>query len=82
MMAPAHQGSPDTNLEVQWVVGALALQDYCVGELRRKMNPAPSTRGIIFLTIRGRDNSQLGILQRWQRKSRPVDCTIGPIRNR
>ncbi|XP_017706357.1 PREDICTED: ataxin-1-like [Rhinopithecus bieti] len=39
--APAHRGTPDTDLEVQRVVGALASQDYCVVAAQRKEEPSP-----------------------------------------
>ncbi|KAM7338841.1 hypothetical protein ACRRTK_002325 [Alexandromys fortis] len=39
--APAHQGTPDTDLEVQRVVGTLASQDYRVVAAQRKDEPSP-----------------------------------------
>ncbi|XP_069882309.1 ataxin-1-like [Dipodomys merriami] len=39
--APAHRGTPDTDLEVQRVVGALASQDYRVVAAQRKDEPSP-----------------------------------------
>lgn len=39
--APAHRGTPDTDLEVQRVVGALASQDYRVVAAQRKEEPSP-----------------------------------------
>lgn len=38
---PAHRGTPDTDLEVQQVVGALASQDYRVVAAQRKDEPSP-----------------------------------------
>lgn len=38
---PAHRGTPDTDLEVQRVVGALASQDYRVVAAQRKDEPSP-----------------------------------------
>ncbi|XP_045666228.1 ataxin-1-like [Ursus americanus] len=38
---PAHRGTPDTDLEVQRVVGALASQDYRVVTAQRKDEPSP-----------------------------------------
>ncbi|KFO24661.1 ataxin-1-like [Fukomys damarensis] len=39
--APAHRGTPDTDLEVQRVVGALASQDYRVVAAQRKDESSP-----------------------------------------
>lgn len=39
--APAHRGTPDTDLEVQRVVGALASQDYHVVAAQRKDESSP-----------------------------------------
>lgn len=39
--APTHRGTPDTDLEVQRVVGALASQDYRVVAAQRKDEPSP-----------------------------------------
>lgn len=39
--APAHRGTPDTDLEVQRVVGTLASQDYRVVAAQRKDEPSP-----------------------------------------
>ncbi|XP_037671767.1 ataxin-1-like [Choloepus didactylus] len=41
MAVPAHRGTPDTDLEVQRVVGALASQDYRVVAAQRKDEPSP-----------------------------------------
>ncbi|KAL1763267.1 ataxin-1-like, partial [Sigmodon hispidus] len=41
MAAPAHRGTPDTNLEVQRVVGTLASQYYHVVAAQRKDEPSP-----------------------------------------
>uniref|UniRef100_A0A8C5P5Z3 AXH domain-containing protein n=1 Tax=Jaculus jaculus TaxID=51337 RepID=A0A8C5P5Z3_JACJA len=41
LAVPAHRGTPDTDLEVQWVVGALASQDYCMAAAQRKDEPRP-----------------------------------------
>lgn len=38
---PAHRGTPDTDLEVQRVVGALASQDYRAVAAQRKDEPSP-----------------------------------------
>ncbi|XP_047383963.1 ataxin-1-like isoform X2 [Sciurus carolinensis] len=38
---PAHRGTPDTDLEVQRVVGSLASQDYHVVAAQRKDEPSP-----------------------------------------
>ncbi|XP_048211134.1 ataxin-1-like [Perognathus longimembris pacificus] len=41
VVAPTHRGTPDTDLEVQRVVGALASQDYRVVAAQRKDEPSP-----------------------------------------
>lgn len=41
VVAPAHRGTPDTDLEVQRVVGALASQDYRMVAAQRKDEPSP-----------------------------------------
>lgn len=41
VVAPAHRGTPDTDLEVQRVVGALASQDYRVVAAQRKDESSP-----------------------------------------
>ncbi|XP_028932050.1 ataxin-1-like [Ornithorhynchus anatinus] len=38
---PAHRGTPDTDLEVQRVVGALASQDYRLASAQRRDQPSP-----------------------------------------
>ncbi|CAO2623536.1 Atxn1l [Lemmus lemmus] len=41
VVAPAHRGTPDIDLEVQRVVGTLASQDYRVVTAQRKDEPSP-----------------------------------------
>ncbi|XP_051830642.1 ataxin-1-like [Antechinus flavipes] len=41
VMVPAHRGTPETDLEVQRVVGTLVSQDYRMGAAQRQDEPSP-----------------------------------------
>lgn len=57
---PAHRNTPDTDLEVQRVVGVLAAQDYSILTARRKDGPSPLN---LCHTVPGQQGEPRGLLR-------------------